>query len=554
MLLTFKGRWNAVTNTSTLVDGGIITNALQDGVGVNGDCYIIYCDNPPIHANIYNRDLGSGNTSWIALSYIYYDSSKGAWNMTGTPGSSGGGGTGTVTSIATTAPITGGTITTTGTIGITQSNTTGNGYLSSIDWNTFNNKVSTTRAINTTTPLQGGGDLSANRTLSITQASTSGNGYLSQSDWNTFNSKQAAFTGTGFVKSTSGVVSYDNSTYTPTSRILTINSVSFDLSADRSWVISASPSGSTTQIQYNNAGNFAGATNATISADGNIVLISTSGNTSGATTAPTSGSTKIYSNNRTGVDEIRVYQGLGGEVPLQNSMGNKIVGMLIPGNANINALFNWAGLISVTGTAANVGKAYDASNLLPNYTTVKYTSTAAINSGSEFYLNSSIRGVMVGNSINGGGSKLVITFGLHSYKSDMRWYVGYNATFASVTGVGEPSAHVNCLWVGKDSGDTTLQFMYNDASGFCTKTAIPVVPNVNDVYRVTIFIPSNSTAFYMTLESMNKTSIISYSSGPLTTNVPPVGTILGSHLAVGTGPTTTTAVTVGLIQMYEEQY
>ncbi len=49
--------------------------------------------------------------------------------------------TGTVTSVATSAPITGGTITTTGTIGITQSGAASDGYLSSGDWTTFNNKV-----------------------------------------------------------------------------------------------------------------------------------------------------------------------------------------------------------------------------------------------------------------------------------------------------------------------------------------------------------------------------------------------------------------------------
>jgi hypothetical protein len=47
---------------------------------------------------------------------------------------------GTITSIATTSPITGGPITNTGTIGITQANSTTNGYLSSTDWNTFNDK------------------------------------------------------------------------------------------------------------------------------------------------------------------------------------------------------------------------------------------------------------------------------------------------------------------------------------------------------------------------------------------------------------------------------
>jgi hypothetical protein len=52
----------------------------------------------------------------------------------------GGGGSGTVTSIATTSPITGGTITTSGTIGISQATTSTDGYLSSTDWNTFNGK------------------------------------------------------------------------------------------------------------------------------------------------------------------------------------------------------------------------------------------------------------------------------------------------------------------------------------------------------------------------------------------------------------------------------
>lgn len=49
--------------------------------------------------------------------------------------------------------------------------------------------VNPTRTINTTAPLQGGGDLSADRTFSITQAGTGANGYLSQTDFNTFNNK-----------------------------------------------------------------------------------------------------------------------------------------------------------------------------------------------------------------------------------------------------------------------------------------------------------------------------------------------------------------------------
>jgi hypothetical protein len=147
--------------------------------------------------------------------------------------------TGTVTSVTGTAPISssGGN---TPAISISQATTSTNGYLSSTDWNTFNNKqtaytnltnigllanatgwlynngsgtfsystptasdvgaVPTSRTISTTTPLSGGGALSSNLTLSMPAATTSVSGYLTSTDWNTFNNK-----GSGTVTSVSVV-------------------------------------------------------------------------------------------------------------------------------------------------------------------------------------------------------------------------------------------------------------------------------------------------------------------------------------------------------------
>ena len=51
-----------------------------------------------------------------------------------------------------------------------------------------------TRTISTSSPLSGGGDLSADRTLSISQSNTTTNGYLSSTDWNTFNNKLSTST------------------------------------------------------------------------------------------------------------------------------------------------------------------------------------------------------------------------------------------------------------------------------------------------------------------------------------------------------------------------
>jgi len=83
--------------------------------------------------------------------------------------------------------------------------------------------VTSARLINTTSPLVGGGDLSTDRTLSIPAATTSVNGYLTSTDWTTFNSKQNAL---GY-------------TPVPTSRTLTINGTTQDLSADRTFTVTA---------------------------------------------------------------------------------------------------------------------------------------------------------------------------------------------------------------------------------------------------------------------------------------------------------------------------
>jgi hypothetical protein len=110
-------------------------------------------------------------------------------------------GAGTVTTVnaASTAgnPLSIENNTTTPTIELLSATSARNGYLTSTDWTTFNNKqaalgftpANSTITIATTTPLQGGGNLTANRTLSITQATTSADGFLTSTDWTTFNNK-----------------------------------------------------------------------------------------------------------------------------------------------------------------------------------------------------------------------------------------------------------------------------------------------------------------------------------------------------------------------------
>jgi len=102
--------------------------------------------------------------------------------------------------------------TTTPTIELLSATTARNGYLTSSDWTTFNNKqaalgftpANSTITIATTAPLQGGGNLTANRTLSITQATTSADGFLTSTDWNTFNGKQNTLVSGTTIKTVNG--------------------------------------------------------------------------------------------------------------------------------------------------------------------------------------------------------------------------------------------------------------------------------------------------------------------------------------------------------------
>lgn len=115
------------------------------------------------------------------------------------PTVSSGGGGGSVTAVTGSAPISssGGTAPN---ISISQSGVATNGFLSSTDWNTFNNKSGPITTGNLTDAgtdgivVTGGTGavIGAGTSLAQHVADTTHNGYLSSVDWNTFNGKQAA--------------------------------------------------------------------------------------------------------------------------------------------------------------------------------------------------------------------------------------------------------------------------------------------------------------------------------------------------------------------------
>jgi len=123
------------TFVSTLAGSKIIGNITGDAANVTGTVAVANggtgaTDSPTAHTNLGVYPLVSGvNTTAVTGG----DSCRvDVYSVAG----------GTVTSIATDSPLTGGTITESGTISLAAASASTNGYLSFVDWNTFNNKGS----------------------------------------------------------------------------------------------------------------------------------------------------------------------------------------------------------------------------------------------------------------------------------------------------------------------------------------------------------------------------------------------------------------------------
>jgi hypothetical protein len=121
-----------------------------------------------------------------------------------------------LTSLSGSAPITYNS--STGAIGITQASGSTNGFLSSTDWNTFNGKQSAltlgnvTEAVSNVLMFPDGqnGKTIGNLSIQVVQAGSTTNGFLSTTDWNTFNNKQNAITLT--TTGTSGAATFTSNT------------------------------------------------------------------------------------------------------------------------------------------------------------------------------------------------------------------------------------------------------------------------------------------------------------------------------------------------------
>lgn len=261
---------------------------------------------------------------------------------------------------------------------------------------------------------------------------------------------------------------------------------------------SGSPGGSSTQVQYNNGGAFAGAANVNI--QGNELALPNVSNP----TAPTS-AIKLYGKQLADKFFLATKETNGLENFLQESLFKNSVLLIKPAGNSTTVTAIGAAALSATGTAtaANVAVTNIHTQMKRiDYlvTTAATTAVAGFRTGAQQYFR--------GTSSAEGG------FFFHGYwgpatgvaTATNRASFGMHANQNAPTDV-EPSTILNQLAMGWDAADTNIQIMSNSGTGTATKKDLGAsfpVPTADrtKVYELALWCPPGSATIWYSVTDM----------------------------------------------------
>lgn len=309
-----------------------------------------------------------------------------------------------------------------------------------------------------------------------------------------------------------------------------------------------SPGGSTGQIQYNNAGSFAGAANVEI--EGNELRL----DAISTPATPAAGGVKLFAQS-VGGRVLPAFVGPSGlDSVLQPFLARNKTGLSVP-NPNANTLSGWGLQLTAIGTLNAATVTMTGSDLYGNMARGEYlVTTPATTAIAGFRVANAIYGVG-GTSAKLGGHHMVCRWGPATGVTGVsthRAFVGMRNTGGAPTDV-NPSTLTSSFGMGWDDTDTNVQFMHNDASGTCTKidlgASFPVPTTDRDaVYEIDLFSPPGTTQFvsYEVRELKSGAS----ATGTVTTNIP-LGLVTPSGWCSAGG--TSTVMGFGFFGLYLEK-
>ena len=304
------------------------------------------------------------------------------------------------------------------------------------------------------------------------------------------------------------------------------------------------PGGSTTQIQYNSAGTFAGAAKSAIDANGNLTL-------SNDTAPPTPSTDKltIYDVKIGGRNMLGVIGPSGLNNVLQTHIARNGVAWWTAINASTTLSAIGVAALTATGTATAASKA--VTTIQTRIKRVEYlvtvaatTAVAGFRAGANEY--------WMGNVAGSGGFHYICRFGPATgvATTTNRCFVGMSTSTAAPTDV-QPSTLLQMFGVGWDAADTNIQFMNNAALVTATKTdlgiAVPIVDRTS-MYELAMFCAPNSTTITYTFTDLGSGTAV---SGTASSNIPAVNTLLSPRGYISAGGTSS-VIGLALASLYIE--
>lgn len=321
------------------------------------------------------------------------------------------------------------------------------------------------------------------------------------------------------------------------------------LRGDGTWSTPAggggSPGGSSGQVQYNNAGAFAGASKVSINANGSLVL---SLDSSPAT--PATDTVGLFGR-KVGGRMLPAIKGPSGlDTSLQPLLARNKVGWANPnGNSTTIGLAGLALTATGTATAAN----WASTSLHTSLRRIDYLVTTAATTAVAGWRGAAAQ-FWRGNGAGLGGFHYVVRWApaTGAATTTSRCFAGLWASTAASTDV-QPSTLTNAVGLGFDAADANLQIFTNDNTGTATKTDLGasfVVPTTDraKVYELALFAPPNGSSITYEATDLVTGAV---ATGTLSTDLPVNTTALNVYGYCSVGGTSS-VIGISLFSLYIE--
>jgi hypothetical protein len=307
------------------------------------------------------------------------------------------------------------------------------------------------------------------------------------------------------------------------------------LRADGTWAAppgggGGAPGGASGEIQFNNAGSFAGAADVEIEG-GQLRLPAIA-----TPTAPAAGGVKLFGRDVAGRILPAIVGPAGLDTSLQPFIGRNKVGVFMPaGNGGADSQTGIA--LTAVGTATT--EVVATTNLHTYMRRRSWRVTTASTTAVAGLRGSATQFTIGGPSAGLGGFHLIWRWGPATGVSNAshRAFVGMRNSTTNPTDA-NPSTQTQICGMGYDSADTNVQFMHNDGTGSATKIDLGAgfpKPNADltSVYELALFARPGTTQT-LTYEITNLVSG-AVATGTVTTDLPSTTTLITpyGYMSVG---------------------